>query len=109
LIGDGPQAAWAVGMCRVVLAAGQSLVVDIDARSLSGGATVESRRRRRGPGRVRPERRAGHRRCRNQLRSGCWRSAGQGIGLVPVPRSPGQKPGAPGRKPPRRPVPAGRR
>lgn len=42
LIGDGANAARDVDMFRVVLAAGQTLVVDIDAKTLSGGSNLDS-------------------------------------------------------------------
>ena len=41
-IGDGSSAARDVDMYRVRLAAGQTLVIDIDAASLSGGSTLDS-------------------------------------------------------------------
>jgi len=41
-IGDGSHAARDVDLYRVQLVAGQTLVIDIDARSLSGGSTLDS-------------------------------------------------------------------
>ena len=41
-IGDGSYASRDVDLYRVVLAAGQTLVIDVDARSLSGGSTLDS-------------------------------------------------------------------